>query len=116
MKKNKSIILNLIKDDLLNTQLIDGLNNIGLDAGNYYLNISESFFALMDFGNYDQETKLYNDYFDFAEEAVAAKQLKTPKQLNATALEVYDKLLLEQERRKLKQLLATKPKRTNKNM
>jgi hypothetical protein len=107
MKKNKNIILSLIKDDLTNTQLIDGLNNIGLDAGKYYLNISESFFALMDFGNYDQETKLYNDYFDFAEEAVASP-LKNPEQLDAIELEVYNKLLLEKEKRKLKQLVTSK--------
>jgi len=113
-EKQKKLILSLIKDDLMNTQLIDGLNNIGLDAGKYYLNISESFFALMDFGNYDQETKLYNDYFDFAEEAVATNLFKTSEQLNAIALDVYNKLLLEQEKRKLKQLLATKPKRENK--
>jgi len=114
MKKNKDIILSLIKDDLTNTQLIDGLNTLGLDAGKYYLNISESFFALMDFGNYDQETKLYNDYFDFAEKAVATNLLKTQEQLEAIALEVYNKLLLEQEKRRLKQLLVTKPKLTNK--
>jgi len=108
MKQNKNIILSLIKDDLMNTQLIDGLNNIGLDAGNYYLNISESFFALMDFGNYDQETKLYNDYFDFAEQAIATNRFKTPEQIDALALEVYNKLLLEKEKRKLKKLLKTK--------
>ena len=102
MKKNKDIIVSLIKDDLTNTQLIDGLNNIGLDAGKYYLNISESFFALMDFGNYDQETKLYNDYFDFVEEAVATNLFKNPEQLEAIALEVYNKLLLEKEKRRLK--------------
>ena len=110
MEKNKNIILSLIKDDLTNTQLIDGLNNLGLDAGKYYLNISESFFALMGFGNYDEDTKLYTEYFDFAEKAVAANRFETSEQLDVLALEVYNKLQTEKERRKLKKLLDTKSK------
>lgn len=107
MKKNKDIILSLIKDDLTNTQLIDGLNTLGLDAGKYYLNINQSFFALMGFENYDHETKLYNEYFDFAEKA-AASPFKSPEQLEAIALEVYNKLILEKEKRKLNKRGTTK--------
>jgi len=106
MKKNKNIILNLIKDDLINTQLIDGLNTLGLDAGKYYLNISQSFFALMGFGDYDQETKLYNEYFDFSEKAMA-KPFNDSEQLHILALEVYNKLLLEKVKRKKRPITQT---------
>ena len=102
MKKNKQLILSLIKDDLTNTQLINGLNSLGLDAGNYYLNLSNAFFSLMGFGNYNQNTALYEEYFDVAEMATTQKLLETPEELNTIALAVYDKLMLEKQRKKLK--------------
>jgi hypothetical protein len=49
MKKidNKSLILSLIKDDLINTKLVSGIESLGIDAGLYLLGISDAIFVLM---------------------------------------------------------------------
>jgi len=90
MKTNKKLILSLIKDDLLNTQFINGLNSMGLDAGKYYLRLSQTFFVLMGFGDYQQkeDTILYEEYFDFSEKAITTNLFENPEQLDKTALEV----------------------------
>ena len=102
MGKNKNIILSLIKDDLTNTQLINGLNSLGLDAGNYYLNLSKAFFTLMGFENYSQHAALYEEYFDVAEMVVTQKMLETPEQSDVVAHAVYDTLLREKQKSKVK--------------
>ena len=101
-KKNKKLILSLIKDDLTNTKLVSGLNNIGLEASNYYLHLSQTFFTLMGFGNLQQDEELYEEYFNFSEKAVTTTRIENPEQLNSLALEVYNKLLAEKQKRKLK--------------
>jgi len=100
MEKNKNIILSLIKDDLTNMQLINGLNNIGLDAGRYYLHLTPIFFGMMGFGDYLQDDELYEEYFDFAETATKTDFFENPEHLNILALEVYNKLLIEKGKRK----------------
>jgi len=102
MKKNKKLILSLIKDDLINTQFINGLIALGLDAGRYYLHLSQTFFVLMGFGDYNQETELYEEYFDFVEKITTTNLFENPEQLDKIALEVYDKLIVEKGKRKLK--------------
>jgi len=102
MKKNKPLILSLIKDDLINTQFINALNALGLDAGRYYLQLSQTFFVLMGFGDYNQETELYEEYFDFVEKATITNLFENRELLNKMALEVYDRLIIEKQERKLK--------------
>ncbi len=112
MKHNKNLILSLIKDDLILTQFITGLNKLGLDAGNYYLHLSQTIFNLMGFGDFKQEQKLYEDYFDFVEKASTVNLLEHPKQLNKIALEVYDKLMTEKEKRKTHKIIKQPPLKT----
>jgi len=103
MKHNKTLILSLIKDDLILTQFITGLNTLGLDAGKYYLHLSQSIFILMGFGDFNTENELYEEYFDFADKATTVNLLEHPKQLNKIALELYNKLMAEKEKRKKQQ-------------
>ena len=50
-KKNKSIILKLIRDGLINLKLINGLIASGLDAHDYRISIGDAIFVLMGFKN-----------------------------------------------------------------
>ena len=52
-------IINLIKDDLKNTALVSGLEELGLDSGKYYLNLGETIFALMNLG---ENEPLWEEY------------------------------------------------------
>ena len=100
MKHNKNLILSLIKDDLILTQFITGLNNLGLDAGKYYLHLSQTIFILLGFGDFNKENKLYEEYFDYVDKATTVNLLEHPKQLNKIALELYNKLMAEKQKRK----------------
>ncbi|AEA45002.1 hypothetical protein [Fluviicola taffensis] len=44
---SKQLILSLIQDDLLNQKLINNLRDIGIDAGDYHLNLGSTIFRLM---------------------------------------------------------------------
>jgi len=112
MKHNKTLLLSLIKDDLILTQFITGLNLLGLDAGKYYLHLSQSIFILMGFGDFNKENELYEEYFDFVDKATTVNLLENPKQLNKIALEVYDKLMTEKLKRK-KQVVNKKSRVKN---
>lgn len=45
--QNTSLVLSLIKDDLINNKLINGLNTLGLSAGDYHLHLSETILNLI---------------------------------------------------------------------
>jgi hypothetical protein len=47
VETNKELILSLIKDNLKNTLLISGLNKLGVEAGSYQLNLTDSIFQLI---------------------------------------------------------------------
>lgn len=47
--KDKNIIISLIKDDLIYTKLIHGLEALGLSALNYHLHLCETVFEIMGF-------------------------------------------------------------------
>lgn len=61
---DETIILSLIKDDLRNTRLVHGLNNLGLQAGDYVLNIGTSILQLMGFEPEQRTEGLYAEYMD----------------------------------------------------
>ncbi len=60
----KKLIITLIKDDLINTKLINGLNEIGIEANHFHLYLSEIIFSLMgivDEEIYESKFELYVD-------------------------------------------------------
>lgn len=91
--KNNPLIVSLIKDDLINAKLINGLNNLGLNAGMYYLNLSDTIFVLLGITENKEGEKLFEHYLMLRNEAVAILDLKTyPQALNDLANEIYQKL------------------------
>lgn len=61
------LIISLIRDDLTNTQLINALNSLGLDASNYHLHLTEVIFQLVGFPKSDLNDELYDRYFRLME-------------------------------------------------
>lgn len=59
MKNKEKLILSLIKDDLINVKLVNGLNEAGLNADNYYLHLSDTIFKLMGFGDDEEAETIY---------------------------------------------------------
>lgn len=80
----KTVIVSLIKDDIINSCLVNRLNKAGLDAGDYYLNLSDTIFKLMRFEDNFRTERIYKRYLKMTLRI-------TPKQIHDER-EVIDKL------------------------
>lgn len=89
---HKQIILALIKDDIVNTNLISGLRDLGLDAGDYMLHIPEAIIQLMGFEDSERTDQVYDAYFDLIQQITPrpADQLKLA--LDQSAEQIYKTL------------------------
>ena len=93
-KKNKSIILKLIRDGLINLKLINGLIASGLDAHDYRISIGDAIFVLMGFKN----NKIHDFIFDNVYLAISEKVKDidfsvSMKKLNELSEMIYEELL-----------------------
>ena len=96
MKANakKPLILSLIKDDLINSKLVNSLNDIGLNADDYLLNLSSTIFKLMGFAETRESEKVFEHYLDLTNKAKQLDIAKSRERFDALALEIYAELLL----------------------
>lgn len=102
--KQREIITKLIKDDLTNNQLIDGLNTMGLEADHYHLYLSEIIFDMVGFTidntNFD---RVYSHYDKLTKSAHTIDLKKRDGAMDKLAGKVHDELcelrdLIESER------------------
>lgn len=98
MEKNKKIIINLIKDDLIYTCLVYGLENLGLNADNYSLRLNETIFQLV--GIREDNEDFFEEYIDECRTILNVNIFKYPELLNNMALSLYDKLIKEYKAQK----------------
>ncbi len=94
---NKNLITQIIQNDLKNTKLTLGLNKLGLDASNYYLNLKELLFELLYFEKNEQEEKLFEAYLRYSGKVQTMDIIKHPEKLAELADEIYNWLMKEQE-------------------
>ncbi len=90
--KQKSVIISLIKDDLIYTKLIHGLEALGLSALNYHLHLSETVFEIMRFPQ-DESTEPVMEYY--LAELKKANRFNTngsQKEFDKLALAIYSEL------------------------
>jgi hypothetical protein len=91
---NKQLILSLIKDDLINTKLVSGLENLGIDAGLYLLSISDAIFVLIGIDDDEQGEELFEYYLDLRDSKLLNVDLKESYEvIDGLVLEIYDTLL-----------------------
>lgn len=62
--QTEQLIISLIKDDLINSKLVNGLSQLGLSAGDYHLNLSETIFNLMGIDGATDNDKLLDYYIN----------------------------------------------------
>ncbi len=89
----KELIISLIKDNLTNTRLVNGLDLLGMDSGNYYLNLSETIFKLIGITIDDED--FFEEYMDECRTVNNIDIFKHPELLNSLALSLYNKLIEE---------------------
>lgn len=64
MENQEKLILSLIKDDLINSKLVGGLEGIGLVADDYLLHLKETILDLMGFSKEQRTDLLYTKYME----------------------------------------------------
>jgi hypothetical protein len=94
----QQLILSLIKDDLINNKLVNGLNTLGLGAGDYHLHLSETILNLI--GLDTENDAILNLYFNLTQQSqflnltdIANRE----KQLTQLASEIYSVLLKQKQ-------------------
>jgi len=93
-KKQKELILALIKDDLINSKLVYGLTDLGIDASDYFLNLSDTIFKLMKFSDTKAEEKIYEHYLKLTKKAKDINIAESRNNLNSLTYEIYAELIL----------------------
>lgn len=91
--EQKDIILRLLKDHLIHTRLINGLENLGLIADDYYLHLSDTIFKMI--GISDENEELYEAYLDWCTKISDSEIFRDQKLLDNYAVEIYTVLLAE---------------------
>lgn len=93
--ETKSLIITLIKDDLINSKLVNGLNELGLDAGKYFINSSDTVFKLMGFQNHEFEEEIFQYYLELTAKAKNIDISESNAPLDDLCLEIYNELLVK---------------------
>lgn len=84
---DKRIIISLIKGYLINTHLLNGLNELGLCADDYHLNLGDIIFRLM--GIDDDKDELFEAYLEWCRETDQKMIFKDEDLLEKYASEIY---------------------------
>ena len=96
MEQNQ-LILSLIKEDLRCSKLVNGLSELGLDAGKYHTELSNIVFDMMGFDV--QNDSLLEFYFNCLEEVAGVKDVEDMQAMGKLARDIYERLVGERERR-----------------
>jgi hypothetical protein len=88
-KKKKNLILSLIKDDLINSKLLRGLNKAGLDADQYCLFLSGTIFDLLGYPKNERSDEIFSEYIKLTEQSDKIDIKETPNTLDGLANEIY---------------------------
>jgi hypothetical protein len=92
-KNKKKLILSLIKDDLINAKLVNGLNEIGLNTDNYFLHLSDTIFKLMGFEDNDEAETIFERYMELTKRSMFIDISQSHKPMDYLALQIYTELL-----------------------
>ncbi len=95
--KNKQLILSLIKDDLINSKLVYGLIDVGLNAENYFLCLGETIFKLMGFEYNEAREIVFEQYIELSKKAVLIDITESHQPLDDLVLEIYEELCKQKQ-------------------
>lgn len=99
--KQKTLVLHLITDDLINTKLVYSLNNIGLQANDYTLHLSTTIMNLMRIKTTSLRWEnIHDEYLKMTSRVLKIDIQESPRMLIALAEEIYDFLKLRKEEEK----------------
>jgi len=92
-KKQKELILSLIKDDLVNCKLVNSLNGAGLNAYDYSLNLSGTIFELVGIEDLPTTVFIYKKYFGLTKKVNDINIAEEQNNLDSLTEEIYAYLI-----------------------
>jgi hypothetical protein len=87
----KQLIVNLLKDHLINARLVNGLKSLGFQSEDYHLHLSDTIFELLEIDKDD----LFESYLEWCTQITERDLLKDKDLLNIYANGMYEMLILE---------------------
>ena len=90
---NEDLVVSLIKDDIINSKLVNGLLAIGLDASHYQLHLGNTIFQLLGFKDDHYSDTIYKFYRDLIKKIKPINFSTSPEAVDELALAIYNKLL-----------------------
>lgn len=92
--EKKALIISLIRDDLTNSSLINGLNKMGLNADHYTLHLSTTIFDLLGIKKHDPIAEgLLRSYLEMTTKATEYHENSKTSDLDGLSNEIYEALL-----------------------
>ncbi len=88
----KKLIINLLKDHLINARLMNGLKSLGFHSEDYHLQLSNTIFELLEI---DDKDDLFENYLEWCTQLTKGDLLKDADLLNLYANGMYEMLSLE---------------------
>lgn len=89
---NRELVISLIKDDLINTKLVNGLTKMGLNAEQYTLHLSSTIFELMGFQNGLQTDVLFEFYIEYTKKVDQMNTNSDTTEIDELAEDIFEKL------------------------
>jgi len=89
----KKLVISLIKDDLINTKLVYGLEAMGFDALHYCLHLSETIFNLMELDGGWNSEPIAEYYYETSKKVKRLDIKNSNKPVDRLANEIYDGLV-----------------------
>jgi hypothetical protein len=99
-KTKRKLILSLIKDDLINSKLVNGLGDIGINADDYLLHLSDTIFKLMEIPDTRSNEFIYENYLDIVKRSKYINITNGHDSLDNLVEEIYSYLLHEKSKLK----------------
>jgi hypothetical protein len=91
-KKKKKLIISLIKDDLINSKLVNGLDAMGLESQDYFLHLSGTIFDLIGFSDCETSDEVYHEYVLRSKKVTEIDIKHDNRPLDSLASELYQYL------------------------
>ena len=90
--EKEQLIKGLIRDNLVNTHLVLGLNGIGLSASDYFLRLDESIFFLLDIGKAGKRDRLFKRFWKLCD-SVSEINIQNAEELDQLTKNIYSELI-----------------------
>lgn len=110
--KTKSLIISLIRDDLINTKLVYSLNNLGLQASDYTLHISGTVLKLSKIKTTPLRwEQIHDEYLRMTTQVLQIDIQESPRLVNTLAEEIYAFLQLRRKEERIRAGNSCAPQR-----